>query len=248
MSYIIENVEILYPRINQPYRYDASAGENGKSVPCDSFEDGAKYETKFSMDKDKAKSLYGQMDEAYQKAREKNWPDKIAFPFDKQEDGSFTGKAVLKAAYGKEATNPPKQFDAKSKELPEDFQLTTGSTANVAVTFYPYNMISGAGVSIRLRAVQVIKYLPMEASSPFGVVADGFELDSDNPFETVSPANVASAKVNEAQTPVVSDDLFGDDTAEEAPVEQPKKTAKKKSVAPKEEDKDLASIVDNWDG
>ena len=109
-------------------------------------------------------------------------------------------------------------------------------------------MISGAGVSIRLRAVQVIKYLPMEASSPFGVVADGFELDSDNPFETVSPANVASAKVNEAQTPVVSDDLFGDDTAEEAPVEQPKKTAKKKSVAPKEEDKDLASIVDNWDG
>ena len=72
MSYIIENVEILYPRINQPYRYDASAGENGKSVPCDAFEDGAKYETKFSMDKDKAKSLYGQMDEAYQKAREKN--------------------------------------------------------------------------------------------------------------------------------------------------------------------------------
>ena len=240
MSYIIENVEILYPRINQPYRYDASAGENGKSVPCDAFEDGAKYETKFSMDKDKAKALYGQMDEAYQKAREKNWPDKIAFPFDKQEDGSFTGKAVLKAAYGKEATNPPKQFDAKSKELPEDFQLTTGSTANVAVTFYPYNMRE-AGVSVRLRAVQVIKYLPMEAASPFSVVADGFELDSDNPFETVSP-------VAEAPKAVVSDDLFGDDTAEEAPVEQPKKTAKKKSVAPKEEDKDLASIVDNWDG
>tara|TARA_R110000744_G_C19286098_1_gene554139 strand:+ start:29 stop:760 length:732 start_codon:yes stop_codon:yes gene_type:complete len=243
MSYIIENVEILYPRINQPYRFDQTAGEKGKSVPCDAFDEGAKYETKFRMDKDQAKALYGQMDEAYQESREKNWPKKIGFPFDKQEDGSFVGKAVLKAAYGKDATNPPKQFDAKSKELPEDFKLTTGSTANVAVTFYPYNMASGAGVSVRLRAVQVIKYLPMEAASPFGVVADGFELESDNPFETVSP--VAEAPKAKA---VVSDDLFGDDTPEEAPVKQPKKTAKKKSVAPKEEDKDLASIVDNWDG
>ena len=240
MSYIIENVEILYPRINQPYKFDQAAGENGKSVPCDPFDDGAKYETKFRMDKDQAKALYGQMDAAYQKSKEKGWPEKIDFPFEKQEDGSFVGKAVLKAAYGKDATNPPKQFDAKSKELPEDFKLTTGSTANVAVTFYPYNM-RDAGVSVRLRAVQVIKYLPMEAASPFGVVADGFEMDSDNPFETVSP-------IAEAPKAVVSDDLFGDDTAEEAPVEQPKKTAKKKSVAPKQEDKDLASIVDNWDG
>jgi len=229
MSYIIENVEILYPRINQPYKFDQAAGENGKSVPCDPFDDGAKYETKFRMDKDQAKALYGQMDAAYQKSKEKGWPEKIDFPFEKQEDGSFVGKAVLKAAYGKDATNPPKQFDAKSKELPEDFKLTTGSTANVAVTFYPYNM-RDAGVSVRLRAVQVIKYLPMEAASPFGVVADGFEMDSDNPFETVSP-------VAEAPKAVVSDDLFGDDTAEEAPVEQPKKTAKKKSVAPKQEDK-----------
>ena len=240
MSYIIENVEILYPRINQPYKFDQAAGENGKSVPCDPFDEGAKYETKFRMDKDQAKALYGQMDAAYQKAKEKGWPEKIDFPFEKQEDSSFVGKAVLKAAYGKDATNPPKQFDAKSKELPEDFKLTTGSTANVAVTFYPYNM-RDAGVSVRLRAVQVIKYLPMEAASPFGVVADGFEMDSDNPFETVSP-------VAEAPKAVVSDDLFGDDTVQEAPVEQPKKTAKKKSVAPKQEDKDLASIVDNWDG
>jgi hypothetical protein len=243
MSYIIENVEILYPRINQPYKFDQTAGENGKSVPCDAFDDGAKYELKFRMDKDQAKALYGQMDEAYKKAKEKNWPEKIDFPFKKDDDGSFVGKAVLKAAYGKDATNPPKQFDAKSKELPNDFKLTTGSTANIAVTFYPYNMRE-AGVSVRLRAVQVIKYLPMEAASPFGVVSDGFELDSDNPFETVSP--VAEAPKAKA---VVSDDLFGDDTEEEAPIEQPKKTAKKKSVAPKEEeDKDLASIVDDWDG
>ena len=247
MSYIIPNVEILYPRINQPYRYDSSAGEKGKSVPCDPFDDGAKYETKFRMSNEQAKTLYGHMATAYQSAKEKGWPEKLPNPFEKEEEGTFVGKAVLKAAYGKDATEPPKQFDAKSKELPEDFKLTTGSVGNIAVTFYPYKMAE-AGVSIRLRAVQVTKYVPMEAASPFAAV-EGFEHDSSNPFETVSPANVASAKVNEAQTPVeVDDDIFGGDTSEEAPVKQPKKTAKKKSVAPKEEDKALALIVDGWDG
>ena len=241
MSYIIPNVEILYPRINQPYRFDSSAGERGKSVPCDAFDDGAKYEVKFRMTGEQAKTLYGQMATAYQGAKEKGWPDKLPNPFEKEEEGTFVGKAVLKAAYGKDATEPPKQFDAKSKELPEDFKLTTGSIGNVAVTFYPYKMAE-VGVSIRLRAVQVIKYVPMEAASPFAAV-DGFEHDSSNPFTEVAPTVEApSASVE------VDDDIFGDDTSEEAPVKQPKKTAKKKSVAPKEEDKELASIVDDWDG
>jgi len=241
MSYIIPNVEILYPRINQPYRFDSSAGEKGKSVPCDPFDDGAKYETKFRMTSEQAKTLYGHMATAYQGAKEKGWPDKLPNPFEKEDEGTFVGKAVLKAAYGKDATEPPKQFDAKSKELPEDFKLTTGSIGNVAVTFYPYKMAE-AGVSIRLRAVQVIKYVPMEAASPFSAV-DGFEHDSSNPFTEVAPTVEApSASVE------VDDDIFGDDTSEEAPIKQPKKTAKKKSVAPKEEDKELASIVDDWDG
>ena len=242
MSYIIPNVEILYPRINQPYRFDSSAGERGKSVPCGAFDDGAKYEVKFRMTGEQAKTLYGQMATAYQGAKEKGWPDKLPNPFEKEEEGTFVGKAVLKAAYGKDATEPPKQFDAKSKELPEDFKLTTGSIGNVAVTFYPYKMKEETGVSIRLRAVQVIKYVPMEAASPFAAV-DGFEHDSSNPFTEVAPTVEApSASVE------VDDDIFGDDTSEEAPVKQPKKTAKKKSVAPKEEDKELASIVDDWDG
>ena len=231
MSYIIESVEILYPRINQPYKFDSAAGENGKSVPCDPFDDGAKYETKFRMDKDQAKALYAKMAESYLAAKEKNWPDKIDFPFEKQEDGSYVGKAVLKAAYGKDATARPKQYDAKSKELPEDFKLTTGSHGNVAVTFYPYFMRE-AGVSIRLRAVQVTKYVPLESASPFSAV-DGFEMEaSGNPFETAKPA------------PEGSDDVFED---EPAPVKEPKKVAKTKTVAPKEADKDLASIVDEWD-
>ena len=40
-NYIIENVEALWPRINKPYRFDNA--EN-RTVPCDPFDDNAKYE------------------------------------------------------------------------------------------------------------------------------------------------------------------------------------------------------------
>ena len=38
-------------------------------------------------------------------------------PFTKDDDGMYIGKAKLKGAYGKDATNKPKQYDAKNKEL-----------------------------------------------------------------------------------------------------------------------------------
>ena len=170
MSHLINNVEILYPRINQCYRFDNT--EN-KSVPCDPFEDGAKYETKFRMDKDQAKTLYKAMATAYAERREKSWPEKLEMPFEQDDEGKYVGKAVLKGAYGKDATAKPKQYDAKSKELPTDFKLTTGSRGNIAVVFVPYNMRDN-GVSLRLKAVQVTKYQePQSAASPFDVV-DGF--------------------------------------------------------------------------
>lgn len=225
MSHLINNVEILYPRINQCYRFDNT--EN-KSVPCDPFEDGAKYETKFRMDKDQAKSLYKAMATAYAERREKSWPEKLEMPFEQDDEGKFVGKAVLKGAYGKDATAKPKQYDAKSKELPADFKLTTGSVGNIAVVFVPYNMRDN-GVSLRLKAVQVTRYQePQSAASPFGVV-DGFELEvDDNPFEVQTP--------KAAKQEAVSDDIF----------EEPKKVVKKAAPAPKK-DADLASIVDEWD-
>ena len=233
MTHLISNVEILYPRVNQCYRFDNA--EN-KSIPCDVFEDGAKYETKFRMDKDQAKSLYEAMAIAYAEKREKSWPQKLAMPFEKDDDGKYVGKAVLKGAYGKDATAKPKQYDAKSKELPEDFKLTTGSVGNIAVVFVPYNMRDN-GVSLRLKAVQVTKYqAPQSAASPFDVV-DGFELEVDeNPFEVQD--------VPKAAAEAVSDDIVEDEPKEK--VSEPKKIVKKTAPAPKD-DADLASIVDEWD-
>ena len=82
----------------------------------------------------------------------------------------------------------------------------------------------GAGVSLRLRAVQVLDLKPMVEESPFGVVADGFEVaEADtNPF---TPA------------------------AEAAEEEEPKKVVKKTTkAAPKEGSGELDSILDGWDG
>ena len=226
-NYVIQNVEALWPRINKPYRFDSA--EN-RTVPCDAFDDNAKYEMKFRMTKDQAKSLYGAMCKAYEEKREKSWPEKIEMPFTKDDDGMYSYKASLKGAYGKEATLKPVQYDSKGVKLPDDFMLTTGSTVNVAVVFIPYSM-RDASVSLRLRAVQVIKYVPMETSSPFGKVDGGFEFQKeDNPFEVVEPKSVDN---------VIEGD-FGD-------TPEPKKVSKKATPKPKKTDSDLASIVDDWD-
>ena len=233
-QYIISNVEALWPRINKTYKFDNA--EN-RTIPCDAFDDGAKYETKFRMSKEQAKALFVEMVKAYEAKKEGSWPDKFDMPFGKEEDGTYSYKASLKGAYGKDATFKPVQYDSKGVKLPEDFMLTTGSTVNVSVGFIPYFM-RDAGVSLRLRAVQVIKYVPMEAASPFAAVEGGFQFSSEeNPFEVVTAAPV--------KAPVVSDDLFGDE--EPTKVKEPKKVVKKTAPAPKASDDALADIVADWD-
>jgi len=230
MNYKIKGVEALYPRINKTYKFDSS--EN-RSVPCDALDDGAAYEMSFKMNETQAKELMSAMASVYKEKRESKWPEKFPVPFTKDDEGMYIGKAKLKGAYGKDATSKPKQYDAKNKELPEDFQLTSGSTVNLAVVLVPYSMAS-AGVSLRLRAVQVTKYIPLQVASPFdsvdGFSADEISDDDESPFfevETESSSEV--------------------DNVIELPVEEPKKKAAKvKTAAPKEKE-DLSDLVDAWD-
>lgn len=215
MNYNINDVEALWPKINRTYKFDST---EQKSIPCNAMDAGAEYNMQFRMNKDQAKALYEAMGKAYAEKKENNWPAKLAFPFKKDEDGTYTHKAKLKGAYGVEATRKPMQVDSKGVKLADDFLLTTGSMVNVAVIFKPYIMGKDAGVSLRLRAVQVTKYKPMEETSPFGVVEGGFVSDNDNPFDAV-----------------------------EEPIAEPKKVESKKPVKEKVEDNDLSAIVDNWD-
>ena len=214
MNYNINNVEAMWPRINRTYKYDTV---EQRSVPCSPTDEGSAYTLQFRMTEEQAKALYKQMKLSYDSKKETNWPQKFVMPFKKDEDGSYTHKAKLKGSYDNEPTRKPAHYDAKGAKLPEDFMLTNGSIVNVAVVCVPYN-VRDNGVSLRLRAVQVVDLKPMKEDNPFDVV-DGFQADEkgeDNPFD-------------------------------DEPVETPKKVAKKSAPAPKEDAEDLASIVDNWD-
>tara|TARA_R110002050_G_scaffold115750_1_gene232094 strand:- start:269 stop:937 length:669 start_codon:yes stop_codon:yes gene_type:complete len=214
MNYQIKDVEAMWPRINRTYKYDST---EQRSIPCNPTDEGSAYTLQFRMSEIQAKELYKQMKIAYDSKKESNWPDKFAMPFKKEEDGTYTHKAKLKGAYGNEATRKPIHYDAKGVKLPDDFMLTNGSLVNVAVVCVPYNMRDN-GVSLRLRAVQVVNLKPMKDDNPFTAV-DGFEAKEadENPFE------------------------------DDAPIEEPKKVATKPTPEPKKGGDDLASLVDNWD-
>lgn len=182
MQHIINNVSILYPRLNQPYRFDSA--EN-KSVACKWDEEGASYETSFIMEKDEAVTLGRICKEAWKNAvaLNDNWPnkpEKMPAKIVKAEDGSteYHGKCRIKAKYGSDQTQQPKQVDAKRNPFPSDFRLTTGSKANISVTVVPFFMSKeNNGVSLRIRAIQVLDLAPpKESSDPFSVV-DGYTTD-----------------------------------------------------------------------
>ena len=151
-------------------------------------------------------------------------------PFTKTDDKMFVGKAKLPASFDGRPTNPPKHYDANNTPLDSEFQLTSGSTVNVFVELVSYNGSMGNGVSLRLRAIQVIKYKEYSAASPFetqeGFTQSGFAASTEN-----------------------LDAVFDTDAkpVEEEVVEEPKvKVSKKKQDAPKP-DVDLASLLDEFD-
>jgi len=229
-SYIIEGVEALWPRIDQTYAFDKKAN---RSMPCGPREVNAEFSIQFRMDNTTAKALLKTMSECYLANREDKWAEKLANPFVKDDNGAITHKSSLKGAYNGQVTDTPAQYDSQGNTLPEDFQLTTGSTVNVAVQLIPYDFGGKQGVSLRLKAVQVIKYLPMERSNPFGAVDGGFVMEDPNPFAAKPKTNNVLAK-----KAVVAED--NEEMFEEEPV---KKTARKAAApAPKG---DLNDIVDS---
>ena len=201
MQHIINGVTARYPRLNTTYKFDSV---EQRSVKCDPLDDGAAYEMQFVMDSDTAKTLHGLCLEAWKNAAamdpKKIWLEKPGLlPYKKQEDGTVVGKAKLKGAYGTDKVDPPLQVDAKRNRLPADFMLTTGSRVNLSVTIVPYKTGAVSGVTLRLRAVQVIELAEgMTASDPFGEV-DGYVVNEtpaasrasvqNDPFAPTSPAS-----------------------------------------------------------
>lgn len=236
-------VTAFYPRIDRTYRYDRSQGDNGRTVPCDPKDDGAKYELRFLADEATAKALYKAMKAKYLEDRKTAWPDRFELPFEihTDEDGNklYLGKATRKGAYNDEVARPPKQVDAANKVIDSpDFKLTHGSTVNVAVTMVPFAMKGGDhGVSLRLNAVQIIKLAPPMDVSPFEAT-DGFVYGASDAAEPDYFGGDTDAGAAEPATKSIEDD---DGWPEEEPTIQQKGKSSDKATD------DVASIIDEWD-
>ena len=211
MQHIIPNVTAKYPRLNATYKFDSA---EQRSVKCDPLDDGAAYEMQFVMETETAKTLHGLCLEAWKNAAamdtRKKWPEKPSLlPYKKTDDGEIVGKAKLKGAYGTDKVDPPLQVDAKRNRLPADFMLTTGSRVNLSVTIVPYNTGAVNGVSLRLRAVQVLELAEgMTASDPFSAV-DGYVVNETPAASRASVQNDPFASVSPAASSVAVD--LGDD-------------------------------------
>ena len=184
-----------------------------------------------TLTSEQAKELYKVMNNEYKTAdqRTDSWAAKLDQPFKEQEDGTFLGKASIKAAYNSAPTSPPTQFDSQNTRLPEGFQLTTGSTISIAVVLVPYE-INGTGVSLRLKSVQILALVPMVAASPFDT-SDGYV--GEEGFPTAPPA-----VTNGAATGDDADELFA----------EPKVKAPKAEIIPATPDaKEVTNLLDKWD-
>jgi len=118
--------------------------------------------------------------------------------------------------------------------------LTTGSTVNVAVEMIAFKMAS-TGVSLRVRGVQVLKYLPYKPASPFDE-ADGFTADqSKSLFTAAEDDDMFEGEGQITKQP----DLFDDAEDEVSEVAEPVKRKKKKEAAPAVEE-EMADIIDIW--
>ncbi len=168
-TYMLNDVEALYPRLDQPYKFQQGGGKNGQgaTIPCQATAKGAEYTTKFKMNKAQAKELFKAMVAAYDEAKQDSWND-LEMPFEK-EDGHYIGKAKIAAAYGEplQAVEPPRHYDSNNQRLDDGFQLTTGSTVNLYLQLYVYNGSMGQGISLRLRGIQVTQFKEFIAASPF---------------------------------------------------------------------------------
>ena len=227
--HLIKNVTAMYPRLDQTYRYDKNIPPRGKTVPCGPTEENAKYEMDFRMTEAQAKELYKAMVAAYKEQAAADWPamPKHTDVFEIDMDGGYIGSVQLKGQYKGKVTEPPLHVDAKNRKLPSSFKLTHGSTINIGVTLVPYSM-SSHGVSLRVKAVQVLELAEKKQYSPFEP-QDGFSVEEDD----------ASA---------VFEDVIDSAPVEADEIPEPKKVAKKKEVAaPSNEEGDLAALVDDWD-
>ena len=215
------------------------------SKPDTKFSEEGDYKVNLILPKAEAIPLLKQINEVFaenvdketKKAKGKDIKKASPPYFEELDDaGQPTGNVILK--FKSKAAYKPAIFDAKGIPM-IDSNIWGGSELKINGSIAPYyTTLIGAGVALRLRAVQVIQYVEGGSGSAdrFGFEAvAGYEHKVPETFEEVvvdTPVEVAPAPVEVAPAPV------------EAVSEEPKVRAPSKpDVQPAD---DLSDIINQW--
>lgn len=179
----VKDVHLLWPRLDQTYRYSA---QEKKTEACDPQVQGAGWSVSWLMDNDEAKKFFEGLKAHYNAQREVNrklpeFGGVFGMKKEKDDDGTLTGKTQFSArkraiSNAGKANKVPRVVGPDLKEL-ENKAIWSGSIGSVRALAFPTTDPDGkGGISLLLDAVQVIK--PLYGS-------DNLEDDFDmhDPFE-----------------------------------------------------------------
>lgn len=182
---VLKNVEFIWPRLDQTYRYNNA---EKRTEPCAAAVSGAGYSVGVKLPMEQAKSLKAELLAHYAEcaARNAKLPKETQTVFGakvltdadgKQTDFvSFTAKKKAMSNAG-DANKPPRVVGADLQEL-DDKAIWSGSTGHIRMLAYPTVDPDGmGGISLMLDAVQVLE-----------PVYGGDSLEDDfGPAQTVDP-------------------------------------------------------------
>ena len=174
------------------------------SKPDTKFSEEGEYKVSLILSKEEAIPILKQINEVFAEnvaaeSKKNGGKDikKAPPPYMEQLDdaGNSTGKVILK--FKSKAAYKPAIFDAKGIPM-IDSNVWGGSEIKINGSIAPYyTTLIGAGVALRLRAVQVIQYVDAStgAASKFGFEEEvGYEHHPTETFESIVATPVAKAE------------------------------------------------------
>ena len=174
------------------------------SKPDTKFSEEGEYKVSLILSKEEAIPILKQINEVFAEnvaaeSKKNGGKDikKAPPPYMEQLDdsGNSTGKVILK--FKSKAAYKPAIFDAKGIPM-IDSNVWGGSEIKINGSIAPYyTTLIGAGVALRLRAVQVIQYVDAStgAASKFGFEEEiGYEHQATETFESIVATPVAKAE------------------------------------------------------
>lgn len=191
---VTDEVELRYPRLDQPYRFNPSTNASEACLPTAA---NAAWSVAFVMPRDEASVLYRLLQKHFAErkaAGEKVGPFSTVFGMKKNDDGTVTFSAKRKATKGDgtQAT-APQVVDAVGREL-EDKAIWSGSKGRVRCLAFPSkNGTTGEyGISLLLDTVVVTD--PVyggDSLDDFGITTPAAPRTGLDDFDAPAPAKAS---------------------------------------------------------